>query len=606
MIRMKTQHILTLLLILIIAAIFRFTGINWDDNAHLHPDERFLTMVATSIDWPGSIPQYFDTDRSPLNPQNRGHSFYVYGTYPVYITKAVAGLLGKDTYNGITLTGRVLSGIADMITVLTVFLIGRYMAQRLFGKKDTAVIAGLIASFCYASSVLAMQLSHFFTVDPYVTLFTTLALWQIIRGKFGMVSGIITGMAIGAKVSAATILLPAVAAYGTYWLRIRTKGNRAIVRYTVSGFLFLIATAMTVRIVYPYQFDGLSLNPKILANWRQLASFNTPATNFPPGIQWIGVPSWQPVWDIIMTGLGAPLGLFSVLAVVYYLTRITRLFVASRFRDVTKHAGIMLLLFWILLILGYQSVQFTKAMRYFWIIYPPLCVLAGLLSVEIATHAAGKRPLKRAATFLWIPFLLLILIWPMAYLRIYTVPTTRIAATEWIYHNIPPGSVIAWESWDDPLPFARNGKTPGMYKTHALPVFDPERPEKWDTISSILRESDYVILSSNRGYGAIGRAKHRFPQTYGYYQGLFDGSLGFRITAQFMSRPALPVPGIRQCYQLPGFKYGHVSASAASCNTFGISFIDDYTDETFTVYDHPVVTVFKKTYSASYSDILPR
>ena len=38
-------------LILVIAggAYFRFVGINWDDNYHLHPDERFLTMVETSL-----------------------------------------------------------------------------------------------------------------------------------------------------------------------------------------------------------------------------------------------------------------------------------------------------------------------------------------------------------------------------------------------------------------------------------------------------------------------------------------------------------------------------------------------------------------------------
>ncbi|MDO9122536.1 MAG: hypothetical protein Q7U31_12165, partial [Anaerolineaceae bacterium] len=40
---------LLIIVILLIGAFFRFTGINWDDNYHLHPDERFLTMVESAI-----------------------------------------------------------------------------------------------------------------------------------------------------------------------------------------------------------------------------------------------------------------------------------------------------------------------------------------------------------------------------------------------------------------------------------------------------------------------------------------------------------------------------------------------------------------------------
>ena len=54
--------------ILAVAAVLRFTGINWDSFTHLHPDERFITMVENSLGWPTSIAQYFDTARSPLNP----------------------------------------------------------------------------------------------------------------------------------------------------------------------------------------------------------------------------------------------------------------------------------------------------------------------------------------------------------------------------------------------------------------------------------------------------------------------------------------------------------------------------------------------------------
>jgi hypothetical protein len=38
-----------LILILLAGVYFRFTGVNWDDGTHLHPDERFLTMVESSL-----------------------------------------------------------------------------------------------------------------------------------------------------------------------------------------------------------------------------------------------------------------------------------------------------------------------------------------------------------------------------------------------------------------------------------------------------------------------------------------------------------------------------------------------------------------------------
>ena len=76
---------LLLIGVLLIGGYFRFLGLNWDDNQHLHPDERFLTMVETSIQPVRSLGEYFDTANSSLNPHNRGYGFYVYGTLPLFV-----------------------------------------------------------------------------------------------------------------------------------------------------------------------------------------------------------------------------------------------------------------------------------------------------------------------------------------------------------------------------------------------------------------------------------------------------------------------------------------------------------------------------------------
>jgi len=49
----KYSHLLMLAIIVGVAGIFRLVGGNWDANSHLHPDERFLTMVGTAMKIPG-------------------------------------------------------------------------------------------------------------------------------------------------------------------------------------------------------------------------------------------------------------------------------------------------------------------------------------------------------------------------------------------------------------------------------------------------------------------------------------------------------------------------------------------------------------------------
>src|SRR5512140_3116372 len=78
------------LLIMVMAAWFRFSGLNWDQSQHLHPDERFMTMVVSAMEPVKGISEYFDTDNSSLNPHNRGYSFYVYGDLPITIVRYAA------------------------------------------------------------------------------------------------------------------------------------------------------------------------------------------------------------------------------------------------------------------------------------------------------------------------------------------------------------------------------------------------------------------------------------------------------------------------------------------------------------------------------------
>src|SRR3972149_4585189 len=204
---------LLFVLVLVVAAALRFVGINWDEDQHLHPDERFLTQVESRLEPVHSLREYFDTANSTLNPNNRDFGFFVYGTLPIFIVRYVAEVAHFAGYGQVHLIGRALSALADLGVITLVYLIG----ARLFDKR-----VGLLAATLSAFSVMQIQQSHFFTVDNFVNLFTYLALFFAIRVAIpGLTAkersarsfnpwdsvgfGIALGLALASKVSVAPL-----------------------------------------------------------------------------------------------------------------------------------------------------------------------------------------------------------------------------------------------------------------------------------------------------------------------------------------------------------------------------------------------------------------
>lgn len=587
---MRKYDIILLFAIIGIAAAFRFTGLNWDANQHLHPDERFLTMVANGISWPSSITEYFDTTTSPLNPHNRNFSFYVYGTFPLFLVKAIAEALGRGDYNNLTLVGRALSAMLDMGTLMLVFLITKQVVKpKAQMANDKSEVSPYIAMFLYGAMVLPIQLSHFFTVDPYLTFFLTLSFFLLTSHLSLLTSiflGLSMGLAIASKISA-LLFLPVIGIAFLQWF----WGKRSLPLLILFSVLFFTATYTTVRLANPYLFASgnvlnPTLNPAVLANWKQLKSFDTPTSWFPPGAQWITTaPVVFPFMQLFFWGLGIPLGLLTMTALPYLISRVMH---QMKKKSIDKQTIPMaLLLLWIFLLFGYQSIQFAKPLRYFYPIFPFLAVSSGLFAGRfVGPVRSGIGNIGS------IGLLVVFLSWPLSFLSIYQRPHTRIAASEWTYDYVPKGSSIAVEYWDDPLPLCLPNIPCGQYTLLSLPLYDPETPDKWQKINSILGKADYLILSSNRLYGSITSIPARFLQTNRYYQSLFHGSLGFTKIAQFTSRPTIKLPFLSLCVPVPGNSYGIIAKSIEQCTRQGISVIDDYAEESFTVYDHPTVTIW--------------
>ena len=610
--------------ILLLAFALRFYGVNWDQNQHLHPDERFLTMVTETIDWPADIPEYFDTAHSPLNPHNRGFGFFVYGTFPVFFTKWIAESVNQADYSNLTLVGRQISALFDLGTVVMVFFISSAMAiKKRYGKKKDYL--PVIAMFIYSLYVLPIQLSHFYAVDSFLVFFLTVTFFlnQKIMEKENnyrkavlyFLTGLSFGLALTSKISA-VLILPALVTGQLITL----YKNRKFLPWFASNLIFIIVSLLTVRIFQPYAFKGpslfdFSLNAAVLENWKQLKNLGTPESTFPPAIQWIKTKAFlYPLKNLLFWGTGLPLGLIAVTGSIFSLlilikTAIGRLKIfgwkKGYFRMGQSEISIMMLIIWISSIFTYEGMQFAKNMRYFYPIYPAIAII----SAFFIHHLLMK--LKEKLNHLTYRFVLVIgiltaLIYPYSFMSIYSQPHPRIAASTWIYKNIPADSVISGEHWDDyiPLSLPVNGYIREKYKGIEFPLYDPDSREKWILMEDKLIETDYIILTSNRLYGAIMTVPERYPVTFRYYQLLFNGNLGFEKIAEFTSRPNISLPLLNLCLTPPFANYGWIALKDQKCPLSGISFVDDYADESFTVYDHPKVLIFKKVKQVDYLEVL--
>lgn len=586
----KISSRMLFIIIFLGAAFFRFYGVNWDQDQHLHPDERFLTMVTGAISWPNNIYEYLDTNHSPLNPQNRGFGFFVYGTFPVFLTKYAAEILNQADYNGITLVGRKLSALFDLGTVILVFLITKKLTTK-DKRPTTNGYLPHLTMFLYATLVTPIQLSHFYAVDTYLVFFLTLSFYfliKILNSKFliqnSLLLGISLGLAASSKISA-VLFLP-VAGLGIIILFFKKRFSLQILYYSL---VIVFISVLTFRFFQPYAFQNPAiLNFKINANFieslKTLKSFDGPQTSFPPALQWIPtIPYLYPLIHLSIWGVGIP---FSVLTLASF-------YFAFKFKLKYKNLPLLLLILWIILLFAYQAGQFAKALRYLAPILPFLALL-------VAFNLILKKKL-----FL-ITAAVVVLIYPLSFLAIYNKPHSRVIASNWIYENIPAGSKLAVEHWDDGLPLTLDSvRNNGLYTFISLPLYNPDESAKWNEIVPLLNQSDYIVITSNRLWRSLSAIPKRFPQTAKYYRSLFDGRLGFKQIAVFSSYPCL-IPRKTDLNNVNMEKTDLTPPALLLTQTPHclLALNDDGAEESFTVYDHPKVIIFQKTSGFSPSKFM--
>ncbi|HRJ57811.1 MAG TPA: DUF2298 domain-containing protein [Anaerolineales bacterium] len=470
--------------VLLMAGYLRVAGYDWGEGYHQHPDELFLTGVLDnmrahvcedpSIPVDSCLPEnkrwmtiseYFDSSTSTLSPYNRGYGFFVYGNLPMTLTRVLMEATGNDNIGASKFFARQMSATADLLTIFLLYLI----VSHLYGRK-----IGLFAATFSALTVMQIQQSHFFTTDLFVNLFMFLALlfavgiveWgreklgnethaaaevdletgkepqlatrnsilvaQVFKSPLFYLSiafGFALGLAMASKINAAAMAFVLPFAFFIRWLIYdRHKKLDSDYWLLVTSFLVVggLATILSFRIFQPYAFDGLGLNEQWVKNIAEQRAQASGAADLPWNLQWIRRSHLYSFENLTIWGLGLPLGILAWAGFLLMGWRILK----GEYRH-------LLLWGWAAFYFLWQSLQFNPTMRYQLPVYPLLAMMAAWLIFEFRTQRPKLRIFNYVVPIFGAIVLALTAAWAFAFQSIYLRDEPRIAASRWMFENIP-------------------------------------------------------------------------------------------------------------------------------------------------------------------------
>ena len=610
---------LALIVILAGAAVLRLYGIAWDDGLLFHPDERHLLVVANGISFPW--PPDWATLLSPESPWNPGS--FAYGSLPIYLLRIVADLAGRldpsyATLESSYLVGRVLSALFDLGTVALVFRLG----HRLFDER-----VGLLAAALTAVTVLHVQLAHFFAVDTLLTFFVLLTVYLAVdlvarpSLRRGVAVGIAWGAAMATKVSAAPLGLAVVVAWllgalaspclavargrggqrqGSDATALRSgprRWTRPLIGVIVTG----LAALFTFLVLEPYAaIDPVTFVSDVIHESQMARG----ARDIPYTRQFIGtLPYIYPIQQAIVWSMGIPLGIAGFVSMAVAIASGGAALASRRWG---RAANLLVPVAWVVPYLAIVGSFHAKFLRYLLPILPFLSLWAAWVLVRLVQR--GRRRLTRVVGWAALAAVLVgSTLYAVAYLNVYAETHPWIQTTAWLCQNLPRGSHIAVEHWDDPLPLRQATGDLRCFQQHVVtqvPMYDPDNQAKLATLLDMLEQNDYIVLASNRLYNTIPRLPARYPLTSRYYHLLMGEELGFELVYTAATYPRLfGVYLVHDTFHDPDLpKPALLRAIEAERRALVLG----RADESYSVYDHPMTLVFRKVEALSREELLAR
>ncbi|HUW24513.1 MAG TPA: glycosyltransferase family 39 protein [Patescibacteria group bacterium] len=537
-----------LLAILLVAFFLRFVGISWGLPYHFHPDEWNMANAVSQLSWADKLQPHF----------------FAYGQLPLYLSFFSGRLynlipwinLDQVSPTEATFFLRFWSALAGVGTVSLVYLITKRLLT-----TNYCLLATLLAAFTPG----LIQIAHFGTTESLLSFFFLATVYFSIkiveenRSRNYFFAGLLLGLALGTKISALVFAFPIIFAL---LLKLRQAMIKKSSWCRGGGlfFLFLCATAIFFFVSSPYVILNFSETKRILLYEAQVASGQIPVFYTRQFLK--TTPVLFQLEKIFPYALGWPIFILGMAGFLLILFLIAKKLLK------TKHFSFTLTTYYLLLttFLVYffsQAFLFCKWTRFM----APIFAFFPIFATFFLSYLSNLR-IKA--------FLVGIALLPgIVFSSIYFRPDIRFQASDWIYKNIPASSRILSETGnviDIPI-------LPLSNPDHSLSSvsFDfyrlDENPRLLSQLLDSLSNSDYVFVPSRRLFANHLRLPQDYPLTAKYYKLLFSGQLGFTEIKKFQPFPNL------------------------SLITYHLSLSDESAEETWSVFDHPVVRVFQKKVS---------
>ncbi len=466
--------------------------------------------------------------------------FHDYNGFSVYLLKAaslVTAFIFRNPYwsgtpEGLTIIGRFVSALFSTLSIPLLYVFGKQL-----WKKEVGITAAILFSF----TPLVIQLAHFYTTESIlIFLLLTLLYAATLYTKNPTIHALVRmavpmGLLLATK-NTAYLFLP----IPIITLVLNSKRTS----HTIRAFmLFITLVFVAFFVASPYSFIDFSgyiehsryladvVSGRLLMDW----TMQFQDTN---GGFWI---------KNLLFAFG-PLAILGPIGIVGVLVN------TKAWKKLPHTAALWSIGF--LIFLAYTYLKFT---RYAAPLLPLFAVYGATVLWDIRKTAIGKAICSVVIASQ--------IIYGCMFLPVYGTPHTSLQATDWIKENIPPKSTIFVEEWNSIVRFNRPSLIANGYQLISVNMYTlPDSEQKNTVLHTILAQSDYIMIESPKVRNTIIRQRSRYPNSSAFYEQLESGQLKFTNVAEFSSYPRL------------GSLLIH----------------DEDLEETFTVFDHPTIRIYKK------------
>jgi len=495
----KKSYGLLVVLVLLAAALLRFSGLDFGFPFLFHPDEPTAVKRAVLFFRDGMNPRWF--------AMPSGYLYFLHFNYRIYgALKGIGRFESSETV--LYLIGRFWSAGFGLATVLVVFLTGK----TLFSARS-----GLLAAALLAALPLHVLHSHYATVDVPVTFAITLAFFfsaRVLergRGSDYLFAGLFAGLSASLKYNGALALFPLLAAF---FIRARGWGGEGGEPFDRREWRSLSWAAAVLILVF------FAVSPFILSApgqfFKDLSTQSHYLISYGHGPIFIATspgPLYQ-LFNVLYYAGGGPFWILAVAGVVAAVVR--------------RRKGDILLLSFLVPYYILISIPTVKFARF---VIPLLSFLA-LLAGRLLEIPLSRPKLKKAFGAIFAAGTLWTFLIGAGYTRMLTRPDARLAARDWIEANLPQGARLGMIKTETGLIFLDDPPWPAPHPFLAI--------EKYPRLLPAFEKKPDYLLVTDFDYRDIIRLREKYDLIrYDLWLKLFRGEAGYEKIGEFYRPPAI-------------------------------------------------------------------